>query len=223
VIIPVHDGAAYLAEAVRSVLAQTVPADEVVVVDDGSADDSARIASAFGQPVRCVRQPHAGAAAARNRGVEEIDGEFVAFLDADDLWLSDKLARQLARLTSKPRVDMVFGLVRQFRSPELPKAADPSPAPQPGITFGAMLVTRAQLLKVGPFDTSFRVGEFVDWYARAADVGLRSDVIPEVVLLRRIHAGNMGRRERDSRVDYVRVVKAALDRRRSAAHGGGGR
>ena len=84
-IVPVHDGAPYLAECLASILGQTVAPLEVLVVDDGSTDRSGDIARSVGRPVRCLRQPHAGPARARNHGVAETKGEFIAFLDADDL------------------------------------------------------------------------------------------------------------------------------------------
>ncbi len=94
VVIPCFDAEAHLGAAIASVLAQTRPVLEVIVVDDGSTDDSARIAESFGPPVRVIRQSNAGESAARNRGIEAARGEWVAFLDADDLWLPHKLERQ---------------------------------------------------------------------------------------------------------------------------------
>ena len=99
VVIPCYNGAKFLPETLRSVLAQTRPAAEVVVVDDGSTDDSAAVAEGFGPPVRVVRQPNQGESVARNRGVDEARGEWVAFLDADDLWEPTKLERQAPHLT----------------------------------------------------------------------------------------------------------------------------
>lgn len=96
VVIPCYNGAKYLRETLESALAQTHPPLEVLVVDDGSTDDSAVIAESFGPPVRVIRQPNQGESVARNRGIEESQGEWVALLDADDLWLPHKLESQLA-------------------------------------------------------------------------------------------------------------------------------
>ncbi len=96
VVIPCYNGAKYLRETLDSVLVQTHPVLEVIVVDDGSTDDSAAIAESFGPPVRVIRQPNQGESVARNRGIDEARGDWVAFLDADDLWEPEKLARQLA-------------------------------------------------------------------------------------------------------------------------------
>ncbi len=96
VVIPCYNAAAYLRETIESVLAQSVPAREVLVIDDGSTDTSAEIAESYGSPVRVIRQANQGESVARNRGIDESQGDWVAFLDADDLWLPDKLERQLA-------------------------------------------------------------------------------------------------------------------------------
>jgi glycosyltransferase involved in cell wall biosynthesis len=93
-IIPVHNGERHLAEAIQSVLAQTLPPGEIIVVDDGSTDASAAIAQSFGAPVRVLAQPNLGPAAARNLGLAHATGDLLAFLDADDLWTPNKLARQ---------------------------------------------------------------------------------------------------------------------------------
>lgn len=87
---------------------------EVLVVGDGSTDGSAAIAEGFGPPVRCIRQEHVGIGAARNRGVQAAQGDYLAFLDADDLWESAKLATQVAVLADQPRADAVFSGVKQF-------------------------------------------------------------------------------------------------------------
>lgn len=100
VVIPCYNGAAYLRETLESVVHQTAHPLEVVLVDDGSTDGSAEIAEAFGPPVRVIRQENQGESVARNRGIEEARGEWVAFLDADDIWKPEKLERQLDVATS---------------------------------------------------------------------------------------------------------------------------
>ena len=107
VVIPTFNCAAYLAEAVQSVLAQSRPPDEIIVVDDGSTDGTAAVVAGFGDRVLYVRQANAGVAVARNTGFARATGEFIAFLDADDFWDREKLALQLAVMTHYPRVDLV--------------------------------------------------------------------------------------------------------------------
>lgn len=215
VVIPVYNGARYLADAIRSVLAQDHRPIQVVVVDDGSTDDSADVAAAFAPDVECHRQPNQGAAAARNLGVTLAHGALLTFLDADDVWMPGKLRRQVDAMASHPHLDLVLGHVRQVIVGATKGGAVQAPA-QPGYVPGALLMRREAFDRVGPFDTRWRVGEFIDWHARAVELGLQEMTLPEVVLERRIHDSNLGRREPENRVDYVRVVKAALDRRRRA-------
>lgn len=221
VIIPVRDGERYLAEAVRSVLDQTYEHVEPIVVDDGSEDGTPSVLRALGGAVRSVRQEPAGTAAAVNRGVGLARGDLLAFLDADDLWTRDKLELQTAALGSDRELDAVFGHVRQFHSPDLSEeqhaAIDCPPGPVPGLSKGTMLIRRPAFERVGPFETAWRVGDFVDWYARAQEGGIASKTLPAVVMLRRLHAGNSTRRRPEALVDYARVARAALERRRARA------
>lgn len=226
VVIPVHNCERYLAEAIESVLAQTYRPIEIIVVDDGSTDGSADIAERFVPPVRYCFQLHSGAGAARNHGIECAGGSFFAFLDADDLWMKGKLVRQMAAFREHPQLAMVFGHVEQFHSPELGsdlKDRIRYPAEtMPGYMLGAMLVRRDAFLRVGPFETKWQVGEFVDWYSRALEQGLKSFVVPQMIVRRRLHSDNLGIRERDSQMDYLRVLKASLDRRRKTTPPGQG-
>src|SRR5581483_1891458 len=123
VVIPVRDGERYLMAALDSVLVQDPRPDEMIVVDDGSTDDTAALLTERSAPVRSVRQEPRGQAAALNRGIEESTGDVIGFCDADDLWAPGKQARQLAVLRSDPECDGVFGLVQQFVSDELDRAA----------------------------------------------------------------------------------------------------
>ncbi|HEX8206071.1 MAG TPA: glycosyltransferase family A protein [Solirubrobacteraceae bacterium] len=210
VVVPVRDGARYLGEALESVAAQTLAAGEVIVVDDGSTDDSAAIAAAHG--ARVVRQPPLGPSAARNRGIEATGGDLVALLDADDRWLPDKLERQTATLRERDDVDVLFGHVRQFRAPELGGGME---EPRPGVLFSTLIVRRRAFARAGLFDETWRAGELMDWLARARDAGLRDHVADDVVALRRVHATNLSR-DPEARRDYARVLKRAIDRRRGA-------
>jgi glycosyltransferase involved in cell wall biosynthesis len=218
VVIPVRDGERYVAEAVESVLAQTLPGVEPIVVDDGSEDGTPEILRSLGAGVRVVRQERTGAAAALNRGVGLARGGLLAFLDADDLWVPDKLALQTAALERRPGLDLVFGHVRQFHSPDLTgeqrAAIACPPDPAPGLSKGTMLVRRETFARVGPFDTTWRVGDFVDWYARATEAGLASEMLPDVLMLRRLHPGNTTLKAPEAQVDYARIARAALKRRR---------
>ena len=221
VVIAAHNAERHLGEAISSVLAQTRRDLEVVVVDDGSTDRTRAIAEGFGEPVRCLSREQGGIGAGRNFGVRHAQGKYLAFLDADDLWVEDKLERQFEAFASHPEVNLMLGLVQEFISPELDPAAAArircSPEPRPGYLPGALLVARETFERVGEFKEDLRVGEFVDWMARARELGLRDLVLPREVLRRRLHDENQSVRHRDDMGDFARVVKAALDRRRGSA------
>src|SRR5581483_6264857 len=119
VILPVYNGEKYLAAALDSVRAQTHRSFEIIVVDDGSTDGSAAVAARYPE-VKYAYQSNGGISAARNCGIRLAVGDVFALLDADDLWLPDKLERQLAALYGAAAPDLVFGHVREFISPELP-------------------------------------------------------------------------------------------------------
>jgi glycosyltransferase involved in cell wall biosynthesis len=218
VVIPVYNCAGYLGQAIESVLRQTCPRVELIAVDDGSDDGSGEVARRYLPSLRYVYQPRGGMGAARNRGVGMTQGSFLAFLDADDVFTPDRLERQMAAFDRDPELEVVLGHVREFLSPDLDEAVARRlrrPAERtPGHCVPAMLMRRAAFFRVGLFATTLKVGIGIDWYARATEQGLKSLMLDGIVMERRLHLNNTGLRERDSRLQYVQVVKAALDRRR---------
>ena len=220
VIIPVYNCDRYLAQAIESVLAQTYQPMEIIVVDDGSTDNSGAVAKNFGSSVRYYFHDNSGLGATRNRGIELAQGNFLAFIDADDLWVENKLSHQIAAFETNPQLDIVFGLAQQFISPELDETTKSkihcSTEPMSGCIPSAMLIKRDAFWSVGLFETNWKLGEFIDWYAKAMEQSLKSFMLPEIVLKRRLHNTNMGIRDCQHRTDYVRILKASLDRRRAA-------
>ena len=206
-LIPVFNGEGFLGAAIESAVDQHEPSLEVIVVDDGSTDSSADIALQH-SGVTVLKQANGGIGAARNAAVANSKGDLLAFLDADDLWPLGRLAALKRALASQPEVDAVFGQVVQFGE------GREDTAPERAQLAGTMLIRRRAFDRVGPFSESLKVGEFIDWWARAQEQGLQYTSIPEVVLRRRIHTTNTGIVHADSRVDYTRVLRAALERRR---------
>lgn len=216
VVIPVYNGKKYLGEALESVFSQTMPPTQIIVVDDGSIDGTQKVAQCFPK-VEYIFQENSGAATARNKGVQQARGEYLSFLDADDLWTPRKLEMQLEALQD-PCIHMVFGHAEQFLSPEI--ARDGSSGIKnslqhlPAVVTGGMLIRRADFLRVGLLDTSRKIGDFIDWYLKAMEAGLQAKILSEVVLQRRIHTANDGIVNQHARSDYVHILKASLDRRR---------
>jgi glycosyltransferase involved in cell wall biosynthesis len=218
VVIPAFNAEPFIAEAITSALAQDYGRVEVVVVDDGSADRTAAIAS--GYPVTCHTQANAGQAAARNAGVAAARGSLVAFLDADDLWMPSKLSVQVACLLAHPEIDYV--LVRMQRSLR-PGATWPpgTPAswfeePQPGTIPSAGLVRRSVLDKVGRFDPRFALGSDTEWQARAADAGIRSELLPDVLVDYRIHGANSSYDNLGMKREMFELLRESVARKRAS-------
>jgi glycosyltransferase involved in cell wall biosynthesis len=218
VIIPVYNCELYLAEAIDSVLNQTYRSFEIIIIDDGSTDRSREVIKSFDNSrLRYSFQENKGSSSARNKGVQLARGEFFSFLDADDVWTQDKLALQMKAFERDRGLDMVFGHISQFLSPDVIEDLEAKNKLMenvlPGYSVGTILIKKDSFFRVGPFDISWRVGEFIDWYSKAQEMGLKHTLLDEVVMKRRIHGSNMGIRERSSQEDYFRILKSALDRR----------
>jgi glycosyltransferase involved in cell wall biosynthesis len=219
-IVPVLNGERYLEEALDSILAQTYRPLEVIVVDDGSTDGTARVVAGYGGRVAYLFQPNAGPAAARNLGLGAARGEFVAFLDADDLWHPEKLARQMARFEARPELDLCVTHARNFRVPELSdedeRCRDPRyRRPWRGYACQTLLARRNAFDTVGRFDDGLRLGEDIDWFIRAREQGTVIELLADVLTFRRLHPSNLTHRSsREIPGSLADVVKASLDRRR---------
>lgn len=220
VVIPAHNAGQFLEQTIHSVLCQSRPAAEIIVVNDGSSDDTAGIAARFGSRIRYCEQANAGVSAARNRGVGASRGNYIAFLDHDDLWTADKLGLQADALDENGNLDIVFAHMvefdERFRSGDgQPLRSNPTPAKH----ASAMLVRRASFLRVGPFKPGLKIAEWLEWCLRAQETGLRERILPEVLLHRRIHSLNTSFLQMSERKNMARVLKEALDRRRLASAG----
>lgn len=218
VVIPAHNSRLYIASALDSILAQPHRPLEILVVDDGSTDCTAQIVRGYAPEVRLIEQDHRGHPAARNAGIRAAAGEFIGFLDHDDLWSPDKLGRQLECFERDPALDLVFGHILNFFTPEMPAEERKRLAvplrPLAGLLQGAMLARRPSFDRVGLFSEDRQVGDFIDWYGRALVAQLNVEILLETLVYRRIHANNFQRVNQHRQREYVRAVKDLLDRRR---------
>ena len=221
VVVPVYNGARYLAEAVESVWRQTCPPGRVILVDDGSTDETPEVATMLCRnaplPTDAVRQENGGPSAAINRGAAMCGSAALALHAADDIWVPEKIAWQMQALNEG--ADLVFGHMQNFISPELDAETAASlrcpPDPMPGHNAATLLTRLETFRRVGPLDERFRIGEFFEWYGRANDLGLITTMLPQVVTMRRLHGRNHSLSRKTDAVGYAHVIKAMLDRRRA--------
>ena len=220
VILPVYNGERYVAEAIESILAQDYKDYELIVINDGSYDRTLDILRQYQQSLAVFNQPNSGLPAALNLGLKVSGGRWITFLDADDLWVEDKLTLQNKMVSENPDLDIVFGHVRQFVSDEIKghdrKKIQIPPDPLPGISKITMFAIRSVFDTVGFFNEDLSIGEFIEWYTRAKEANLNMYVMREVVAKRRVHKWHTTGQDPESRTGYARILKASLDRRRAA-------
>ena len=217
VVIPVFNGEAFLREAVQSVLDQRHSPIEIIVVDDGSTDGTASVATSFPETVRYLRQTNQGPAAARNRGIEHAQGGLIAFADADDLWPAEKLELQLPFLIEDPAIEIVMGRIQQVllsRTVDGQTQAEELGEPAFSVNLGSAVIRKSVFERVGLFDETMRYSEDVDWFMRAREAGVHIATIDAVTLLYRQHEENMTRGKSTSELNVLKALKRSLDRRR---------
>lgn len=197
-VVPVFNGEATLAETLQSILQQTYPHLEILVVDDGSTDGTSSILESFAGKIKRMSQPHAGPAAARNLAIRAAQGDLIAFLDADDLWHADKIRWQTEYLLEHPELQVSFTHVKNFWSPEaaeekkrfesqnLVKLIHPFHLP-------SFMGRRSVFEIVGLFREDLIIGEDSEWFTRMKTAGIKYDVLPKELVLRRLHAKNLTR------------------------------
>ncbi len=216
VILPVWNGERFLEEALATIRAQEDPRLEVILVDDGSTDGTAAIAAAHPE-VQYHRQTNQGPAAARNHGLKLAQGELIAFLDVDDLWPAGKLERQRAKLEEDPALDVVLGRV-QYHSLEdaleMPIRFEGADRTTANVHLGCGLYRRRAFDRVGGFDASMRCSEDQDWFLRAREASLRLKILEDVMLIYRLHGGNMTRGAGLKRLQVLEALRKSIERRR---------
>jgi glycosyltransferase involved in cell wall biosynthesis len=212
VIIPCRDGMNYLVEAVASIQRQNMFV-EIIIIDDGSTDGTASLASSLDCTVISI--PHSGLSAARNAGLNDAQGEYILFLDHDDVMTAGALMRLFAAFTDS--TDFVSAKVQDFVSPELSEedkdALVPRLEPYGGLLTGAYLFKRSVFEKVGGFDEKLRTGQGIDFLLRCGKAGLRERKLNFVAAGRRLHNTNMGRTMRElENKDYSSLLREKIRR-----------
>jgi len=217
VIVPVYNGARYLAEAIESVIAQDYTPLEIIVASDGSTDESPMIARSF-PDVTCLDLPHGGVSRARNVAVERSMGKWLAFLDADDRWLPGKLRAQVAAGESEGDAAIGFvvcGRVYRFEGEAPGWFMGPTDGrAETAFEPSAWLIRRSVFDAVGPFDEARSLGEDTDWLSRAWDRGVTHLTLEETFLERRIHGANATRVLVNPNREMLKILRESLVRKR---------
>ncbi len=221
VVIPAYNAAATLGDSVRSILAQSLLPETIIIVDDGSTDETAALAARIEGPITILRQDNKGPGAATTAGMKAVKTPFFATLDSDDLWLPNKIESQYAALNDDKDLVAVFTLARQFAD-----GSDPDPEGDGAVrrlwTRTTMLFRTESALEVGDLvDLPGRLGELVDWLARSREMGHRHAMVEKILAMRRIRPGSLssGLDAERSR-GYLFAVHNALERRRKQAEMG---
>ena len=226
VIIPTFNRAAFLPEALASVYAQNGAPLQVIVVDDGSTDHTAEVVREWGADLEYVYQANRGPAAARNTGIRHAKGEWVTFLDSDDVWPANALRRQLELTETYPSARVIWGTVQIMRQHETNLASfEPVGLPVLAHQFGTKLIHRTlfESTQVGLLNESAFTGEDADWLCRLFEQPVEIVVHQEVVSFYRWHRTNLvanhpGQRGREM-LGLLHAFAGALQRRQQ--RGGG--
>lgn len=201
----------------KNVLSQSYPALELIIVDYGSTNKTKEIVLQLPYDLRYFKQENGGPALARNRGIRDASGEFIAFLDADDLGPDNNLNFLIDELLQDPETEVIHGYAQLMEMN--PKNSNCEYTGNPKETFpyyiGAGVYRKSVFERVGLFDATLRFGEDRDWFNRAKELNIKIKRIEDVTLFVRRHNQNMTHGKNIVELNVLRVFKMALDRKRA--------
>ncbi len=215
IIVPVYNGEKYIGDTLQSILSQNYLQKEIIVVNDGSTDSSEQIIRSF-SGIKYFYQENSGVPVARNRGIRESVGEFIAFSDQDDVWKPNKLSDQVNYLLDNPEIEYVISMRKTVLEEGVTPPAwlkkelldsenvDHSPS--------SLLARKSIFDKVGLFKPELKNASDVDWFFRARDAGLKKGIIQKVHYLKRIHQDNQSYRVKELHTEYLQLIKQSLKR-----------
>jgi glycosyltransferase involved in cell wall biosynthesis len=207
----------FIAEALDSALAQTRSLDEMVVNDDGSTDRTVEVVQRYGDRITLLASEHEGQSTGKNRALDRATGDFIAFLDADDVWLPHHLEHLLAAFDGDPSLDAAFGATDEFIDAR--GASDDVRVPRLGAVgplLSGSLLRRSLVDRVGTFRPEVALGDWVDWWSRATSADARVVHLPEVLTRRRLHQHNTTMAQVGEHHEYLRVMRDRLAAKRRA-------
>ena len=218
VIVPVYNGARFVADAIATIDSQNYTPLEIIVVDDGSTDETQQVVAGYSDRVQYFYQKNQGPAAARNRGLSVARGEYIAFLDVDDQWPCDKLQRQIEAFVAQPQLEIVNGYVQMLQLTEntdKPATFQPRYPPVVSFNLGSALFRRRVFDQVGLFDSSQIHSEDVDWFTKARELQVPMAVLETVTLLYRKHETNLTHDRQENIKAFMQVLHKSIQRRKA--------
>jgi hypothetical protein len=216
VIIPVYNGENFIREAVENVLSQKYPALEIIIINDGSTDGTEARIKQLPVDIRYFTQNNNGPAAARNKGIRDASGEFITFLDADDLWPENNLNIMVDEMLRDPDMEVIRGYAQLMEINKASGYYDYVGNPKESFPhyIGAAIYHKSAFEKVGLFDPALRFGEDTDWFLRASEMKLNIKRLEETSLYVRRHERNMTEGKTLLELNALKVFRKSLERRR---------
>jgi glycosyltransferase involved in cell wall biosynthesis len=215
VILPIYNSEKYLREAIDSVFQQEYTPIEIIVIDDGSTDGSSHIIQECAGKIQYYYQENQGPAAARNLGLQKASGDFVTFIDGDDIWPDDKLKNQMSCFEKYPETEIVQGLVKRIDLSN----GEPVETEEEQLfihsNLGAMIIRKAVFTKIGIFDKTLTYHSDTDFWFRARESGIKILVDKRIALIYRIHGENHTSGKTTETLGFANILKKSMDRRRN--------
>ena len=200
VIVPVYNGEKYLDECLSNV---PISDTEIIVVNDESSDNSEQIARKYTD--RVINIKHAGPVVARNVGIENANGEFIVFIDSDDVFTENAFDELTKNIVDN---DIVIGLRHDFISPDCTNKSPEIKTSKYAVISGCAMIRKSAFESIGNFDSELLCGDGYDWLLRAEKAGLKIKKIDSVLCMRRIHNSNMGRTMQNREYsDYCKIIR----------------
>ena len=215
VLIPVYNGSRYLAATLDSVLAQTYPLHEIIVIDDGSTDSSPDILRSYGDRLHVTHQENQGIAASRNTAIRQATGDVINFIDQDDLWPAGRTEALVRALQADPKALISVGLVEILYERSRP----PSPLDKFGIALrefylGSLCIRKEVFDLLGPLQTGLGYADDVDFYMRRREAKIKTAYVEDVTLRYRLHETNTSFNRKVTNDHLMAALRASLQRRR---------
>ncbi len=215
VVIPAYNAEKHLDETLQSVLAQTIPPVRIIVIDDGSTDQTAKVAANYGSAIEVISTENRGSGAATSTGIATVTTPILATLDSDDLWRPHKMETQLAHLHDPNlKLDAVLAKLQPFG--EIDKKT--APVETSGWSRSTLTIWMKSFHKVGDIkDMGNGYGEMIDWFARAKSMGLNFQLLDEVLVDRRIHSESFSFKASENigqRADFLKAAIHAIERKK---------